>query len=412
MLNDLWARMYRAFNPLAPVSTEEAERLYAPRPGRIAERLGSAIRREEGTKGLLAGQRGSGKTMELRHLAHLMGESHLVCWLDVESRLDIFSVEHLEVLVAAVAVMYATAGKGDQGPLDQIGGILTRLGGGLEISGGKLLEMAGLPQFKLGIHWDPRRRIEAEPAIADVLAETARAIEKVQEACERPVLWIVDGLDKMEPAQARRIFAESSLLTRFPCAAVYTVAFELFHSPELTAVRRYFTEAATLEVPLLSTSESLDHFDELARRRARQAGAPDDFIPQDVVVFLSAASGGVPGHFVQLVRLAASEQPAGGAQPPNLTMDLAQAAANRLASEMHGGLDQRLMEYLCRVWRPRPPLLPDDFPEGERERLLSNLYILHHVEPGQPPRGRFTVHPLLEPYLEEECPPLTPPQSR
>jgi len=122
---DIWTRVYRVFESLRPPPVEELERFYAERQVPIAHEIAEAIRMSQGdVKVVLTGQKGSGKTTELMWVAQKLKEEFFPVWLDVESRLNIFNVNHLEVLIGATATMFKTAEeKGitlDKTPLDRI----------------------------------------------------------------------------------------------------------------------------------------------------------------------------------------------------------------------------------------------------------------------------------------------------
>lgn len=164
---DIWTRIYRIFEPLRPPPEGTLERFYVERQLPIADHIVEAIQMSQGdVKVVLTGQMGSGKTTELRWAAQKLEQEFLPVWLDVQSHLDIFNVNHLEILIAATATMYKTVeDKGitlNTAPLDRITETINKVTRKrnliLDLSTPKLLEMVG-GSFKLGLNWETARDI-------------------------------------------------------------------------------------------------------------------------------------------------------------------------------------------------------------------------------------------------------------
>lgn len=196
---DIWTRVYRVFEPLRSPPVEELERFYAERQVPIAHEIVEAIRMSQGdVKVVLTGQKGSGKTTELMWVAQKLKEEFFPVWLDVENRLDIFNVNHLEVLIGATATMFKTTEeKGitlDKTPLDRITETINKVtrkrGLSLELSTPKLLEMVG-GTFKRGLNWETAREINVEPEVGDILASISESIAHLQETTGYLPLWLL-----------------------------------------------------------------------------------------------------------------------------------------------------------------------------------------------------------------------------
>ncbi|MBI4482265.1 MAG: hypothetical protein HY652_05170 [Acidobacteria bacterium] len=417
-MTDVWTRVYRVFDPLRP-PVGELERFYADRPVSIADQIAEAIRMSHGDiKLVLTGQKGSGKTTELIRVVGALKDEFFPVWLDVESRLNILNVNHLEILIGATAMMYKTADeKGivlDRGPLDRITETINKVtrkrGASLDLSTPKLLEMA-VGALKLGLSWETVREINVEPEVSDILASISESIACLQERTGYLPLWIVDGLDKVEFEIAKRIFAESSLLAQPPCSVIYTVPFALFHSPQFHVATGFFSATASREVPNVllftrdegaSVKEGYDFFQELVNKRL-EMGQAEGFIESQALKWLIHKSGGVVRELIYLVQEA--DQEARHRRIERIDATCAQRAIERYKRQKIKGLDSKWLSFLCRVYKEKPTLLPSEgISEDIRSELQAALYILYYEDGGQ----WYWTHPVLEDFLKEQCPKENP----
>ncbi|MBI3988399.1 MAG: hypothetical protein HY347_02150 [candidate division NC10 bacterium] len=411
---DIWTRVYRAFDPLMPLKEADLETLYAERNVSIASDISDSIRMSESAvKVVLTGQRGSGKTTELRRVTRELKDEFFPAWLDVESRLDLFNINHLEVLIGTTVTMYKTAEeKGitlDTASLDRITETIQKVTRkrnlSIDLSAPKLLEMA-VGTFKLGLNWETAKDINVEPEVSDILAHISESVAQIQATTGYLPLWIVDGLDKVEFDMAKKIFAESSLLARPPCPIIYTVPFALSHSPQFEIVKTVFSGDVCRELPnvLLFTREGervedgFRFFEDLVAKRL-QAAQAEGFIESQALRALIQKSGGVVRELIYLVRYGVQEAKRRKIERIDLVSAL--AAIDRFKKEKVRGLDSERLTLLCQIYRDRPQVLPSEgIREEVRSELQATLYILYYEDGGQ----WYWTHPVLEDFLEAQCP--------
>ncbi|MBN1352841.1 hypothetical protein JXJ21_25860 [candidate division KSB1 bacterium] len=364
-------------------------------------------------KAVVTGQPGSGKSTELSRIAQILEHEFFIVWLNVDSQLDIFSVNHLEVLIAAFASMYKIAHRLGltitKKPLEKVvetvNKVTSKKGFALDLTTPKLLDMAGIT-FKFGLNWETVREINVEPEISDLLAYIDDGIEALKDQTGYCPLWIIDGLDKVEYNMARYIFAESRLLAYPSCIILYTVPFALFHSPHFQRIRNYFSGTASRELPNIlpdngevpgDTSERRSFFEQLTENRlvsARAAG----FIENQALKLMIGKCGGIIREFIYLVQYATQE--ARRMKLKKIDSTLALRAIERMKREKMRGLTQERVNLLCKLYHDRPKVLPgDSTSEKILFELLQNLYILYY-ENGE---SWYWTHPILNDFFEQEC---------
>lgn len=179
----------------------------------------------------------------------------------------------------------------------------------------------------------------------------------------RPVLLIIDGLDRItDAAQARALFVESTLLSRLPCNVVITGPFALRHRPDLSQVRGFRPRVLVNEPVLLKSNplahgEGTEFFVELFRKRARELGAADALTAAQLRR-LAYYSGGRAREFVALVRLVAGKVVLAKADiAADPMLDAALDERRRLREQ---GLNELHVELLKRVANSKDRLLPND----------------------------------------------------
>jgi len=407
--------LYQIFNPLKPLRGEDLEYLYVPRKTPIASNFSETIRMSGGDiKAVITGQPGSGKSTELSKVAQLLERDFFIVQLDAEARLDIFNVNHLEVLIGAVATMYKTAEDKsihiNQRPLGKITETLNRVtkkrGFSLGLEASKLLQMVGIT-FKFGLDWEKVQEISIEPEISDILSYIDESINEVKEATGYLPLWIIDGLDKIEFDMAKRIFAESQLLVYPNCPIIYSSPFALFHSPNFQRVRNYFSSTASYEIPNIALFErktgksikrNYEFFYRIIDARLKKIGIKrKGFIENKALDLFIKSCGGVVREFIYLIQYAIQELKQ--RKENKIDVNIANSVIERVRKEKIRGLTKERLDILCQIYRERPSVLPSEIREGLHFELLQNLYILYY-ENKEP---WYFIHPILESFIKTQC---------
>lgn len=435
-VRETWKRVLNAFDPRQAPWDKEAAQWYVERSdrplNRLAERLVSS---SFPVKAIVTGHRGSGKSWALAHLARnpQIADQFLVVWLDVERSTDIFNVNHVEVLflmgLAAfkaaqnlgfqpnrkylealvdsltTLVRQETSNEGFRINLDEVLGAVIAIGLGVAAAGagpvgaavagmGALLK--GLP-ITLGLSSETVRRIEVRPRIAEIVNRLNDLLEEIRRTASRPLLMIVDGLDKIELEQARVVFAESRILQEPACHILYTAPILLYYSPDLASARQLF---ATYEFPNVrlfhqGNQEQRDKqgygfLREVVQTRLRKLGLdPDEVVKPEALDELVAMSGGVVRELILMMQEAAAEVLANGLDCVDLAV--ARRVIYWLRRQYAAGLSLPYLEELRKVHETGRPTGTEIC-----DKLLQNLYILSYANDDL----WYAVHPNVLPLLE------------
>lgn len=174
--------------------------------------------------------------------------------------------------------------------------------------------------WKIGLQGG-KRRGDQEGEVRAVLNAVNRLIASLHESYDRPLLLIVDGLDRItESEQIKALFVDSTLLGELDCDQLLTVPLQLMRRQGLHVDR--FELSDLYNIPVLDRHNprqpgpGISFFRDLVDRRVafvrRQLAAdgitgPTEPLPPPIVDRLAYYSGGVARDFVHLVRDAAFE---------------------------------------------------------------------------------------------------------
>ena len=432
--NEMWAAVYNAFDPQQTPWEERAEEFYVERHDRPLERLRMGLADSAlPLKAIIPGHRGAGKSWALAHLARALAGRFFIVWLDVEKSTDIFNVNHVEVLFLMGVAAFRTAEQAglrpDRAPLERLVESLETLvreetsREGFRINLDRVLEgvatvglgataagagpvgaavagaaalLRALP-FTLGISGEVVRRLEVKPRITEILGRLNDLLDEVRHWAERPLLLLVDGLDKVELAQAREVFAESRVLYEPACHVVYTVPLLLYYSPHLASARQLFAVHEFPNVRLFPRRQYDKRVEEgyalmrrVVEKRLRALGLePEEVITPEALDRLIGMSGGVMRELIHLMRDASLQVRMDGKE----RIDEAVAAESiyRLRRQYAAGLSLPYYEELKRVHETGKPTGTEICDE-----LLRNLYILGYSND----ELWYAIHPNVLPLIE------------
>jgi hypothetical protein len=421
-----WAKFYNLFNPM--------EKLEGERLSLFVERLGSKTKHtvatlrfsEDYEKVLLVGQRGSGKSTELRYLSSELGDDFFRVIIDIEEMTDIFTVNHVEILYIIGVSVFAAAKAQGFNPDEKR---LLNLGQGLEtlvreqtedksfkldlpnimetltkaaaavVPGSAMISVAPIFKgMKLGLGVDKKevRRIEIKPQITKIGESLNELIADVVAVTRRKLFVVVDGLDRVEYSQARAIFAESKILTMPNCKMIYVVPAQLYHSPKMSLTRQHFHKEVMLPNIKLHAQNSKDPFEpgyEVMRKitQERLEEAELDYttlFEPGVLDRLIKNSGGLLREFIRLVREAGL----------NASIDNAAAISETHAHDAIAEIRRHYMAGLSEESvRELEFLERSGLPSGNEvsNNLLQNLYILTQSNDDL----WYEIHPVLADYI-------------
>lgn len=433
MDNDTWQRVYLLFDPMRRLQGETLKYFVSRNPEqlqRIATELDFA---DDNHQSLFVGQRGSGKSSELRKLAEIVDDKFLTVVIDVDELTDLFNVNHVEVLYLMGVSIYGAAAvrKYDLNEdllrdliesiqtlvreqteqknftidlptlLKAIAtGTATAAGGAVGIFVTTAVKIFEGIKFSLGVSDKVVRKLEIKPQIAGIVKSLNNIIQEVQSKSGKRLLVIVDGLDRVEFEQARSVFAESEVLSQPHCHLIYVIPSHLYYSPHLSLAKQIFQNVNLLPNIKLHPkgNEAMRYepgykmMEEVVDERLKGTGVTrQDLFSEDALNLLIKMSGGLMREFIRLVRSTVLNAVTGKADRGEL--DSAEASVSAMQRDYMAGITDPLVDELISLTETG---LPSGTPEGDM--LLQNLYILCQSNK----ELWYEVHPILSPFIQNE----------
>lgn len=429
-LREFWRPILDIFDPFSYLWGNQIDSLFVERPDSPYLRIQSILISDLPQKILVTGQTGCGKTSEMAKLAREAEKDFFVIWLDVRRSLDMFNVSHVEIIFAIGAAVYYVARekkikiseklidslveslstvvrevtrkddfKLDAGTIlkNLATGILTRVGVPM-----MSLEPLSAP-FSLGLGEATISRQEVKPKISEILKQVNEIIKETREKAKKPLLLIVDGLDRIEIDQAKLIFAQSYLLVQLPGNVIYTAPALLYYSPYLQSARALFK---TIEFPNVKLRERANESKglceegreimmEVIRKRCSYAhpnSTMDETIAPDAAELLVEMSGGVMRELIQLFHEAVLTALLNKSK--RIDRGIAEKAVSAIRRKYAAGL----REPSTQVEVLRKVLSSHQIPEGDvGDQLLQNLYVLGYINDDI----WYDVHPIVKPLISK-----------
>lgn len=433
-----WRALYNLFDPIKKLDGDQL-RLFVARDPRQLEKAQNDFRLSDSPlHALLVGQRGTGKSSELRYLAEQLKDDFLTVVIDVDELTDLFNVNHVEVLYLIGASVFASARlKGLSLPdalLEDLGRsiqtlinthteakdfavpvkeILAAIGTAVataaagSLAAGVFVTAASIfkeLKFNLGVSDSAVRKIEVKPRITEISRAIERIVEATERAAGRKLLLIVDGLDRVDFDQARQIFAESGVLNEPTCHIVYVIPAHLYYSPYLNQAKQIFSTVYPLPNVKLHARSGAEHapgyalLREVVRKRLAEPKvhlAVDEVFAPEALKMLIENSGGMLREFIRLLQNAVREAILSNGR---VELQHAKAAVDALRREYIAGVTPPLLAELVHV-------LEKNMPSGSPQSAvaLQNQYILSQTN------GDiwYEVHPVIASYVNAEWMPKT-----
>lgn len=412
-----WRGLSRAFDPYYAIPVEHVEALYAPRYKSPSERLSERIRSEERPeqlKVLLCGARGSGKSTELARLAEVLFLEWAPLRLDLAAVLPPGSATLPIAVHIGAAALRALHDRKDPGaPLAVQGAGWTRAGaifsGALQALGlgaeglAKLLEAApAISKLILPPSVEAAMPAEALPSLAAGAGAAARAadsqlrarmnaaraavsgplgeyvsVDKMDDAQrvldgvngileelkaheQRPVLVLVEGLDKLQQlSDVQLAVSQPEFLEQIQAPLVMTGPMQLRSSPHFSRLPGTLRPEPLSNVPILSppftqptpnpagVREMVDIF----VRRRRHFHVDENIISERLLDRAALMSSGTPREFLTLLDLAKLEA-------------ISARRRNIAEADLEGALKQRRQELTGAFTSERVRILYDVLTSG------------------------------------------------
>ncbi|MGE0683294.1 MAG: hypothetical protein AB7P69_20645 [Candidatus Binatia bacterium] len=279
--------------------------------------------------------------------------------------------------------------------------------GAFALGANKVLKAARL---ELNVRDEHVKTLELPPNRAGVLGALNNIIEDVQEKAKKPLLVIIDGLDKVSFARARLLFVDSALLAEPTCALVYSAPIEFAHRPEGGQMLNFFSQHTTLRNPSVqkkplteknwkakreSNDDGIAVMQKiLVKRLAAHGKSTDDIITPDAAHLLARTSGGIIREFVRYLHDAATF--AQLRETFHIDMEIAQNAVNqqRQVKELQLGT---LHREVLRAVLQKGQLSGKQSDMEVEEILLRSLSLLSYQDDHAD--AWFDAHPNVLPLL-------------
>jgi hypothetical protein len=436
---DFWQSIYNAFDPWErlwgkKLDTFFVEREHSPlRPLTAQFRPGRDVQ-----KTLLVGHRGSGKSSELLKLVSNIGQNFFTVWFDANLNLNIFTANQVELLFLLGVAVYRIAKQEELNPNRENFDLLTDCLQTLVreqtrrtdfvLDAGRLLTDVicfGLPAivgatagpaagagvaaltalarelaqetFSLGLMREEVARLEVEPRIWDIARAVNLIIADVERKAGKPVLLVVDGLDRLEPGPARDVFVNSQVLSFPNCRVIYVTPITLYYSPNFSQTKQQFAMAEFPNVKLSHRLNpdtpyptGLETMGKVVHRRVHALGyEPEHIISADALDLMARMSGGVMREMVSLMREAVVQADVMG--ETKVTLPAARAAVYKLRRQYAAGLREEHYHELQKFNVTHIPSRNEVCSD-----LLRNLYILSYTNE----ELWYDIHPNVRPLLE------------
>lgn len=411
------AEAFNAFDPRLPLEHAEHNPFYVARPP-AADKLLSDLQIETNpySKWLFTGHRGSGKSTELLRLAEKLAAQNFTVYYTVEDVLDMADLDYKDVLLTLGYALYSQA-RAQKVRLsrtlieDLIHWYSTTLSE-IESEVGadaQLEEKADFWFFKLMARFHSEAttrevvRRQVESRLLDLIARIEAIAEAIKQKTGKPVLVIVDGLDKlMDLAKGKRMYYEGgSNLLQPRLRVVYTVPLALFYTSEFGQVRASFDDSYHT-LPNINVNQRDGQPDAEGRRilgEMLHRRVSPDLVTTHAISRLAELSGGVVRELMALAREACSF--ARVRQAPTVEIEDVERAAGRLRGVFAGMLTDR---HYRELWRIHNDPLHRYANSETAQELVHNLSLLEYSN-GE---SWWDVHPVVLPLLEERRDGLDP----
>ncbi len=271
---------------------------------------------------LFAGQRGSGKSTELAKLETLLERQYYVVRFSLADYFDVADLDFVDLLVS-IPIAIGERLKQDkfrlggsvQKLLDSLWnfGLTTEMvsesgrteGGNVEISLGSVL--GTLLGLKAQLKTESNTRNQVRAGVRDKISNLFEGIrilvhEAQGLAQDRPLLVIIEGTDKTDLEQSRKLFYEhGSNLSSVPVSVIYTIPIAFITDRNFNQTRNFFDDTHVLRNFKLrkrnqeNIPENHQRIAEILKRRI-----DEKLISSEAIDQLVSFSGGVPRNLLRL----------------------------------------------------------------------------------------------------------------
>lgn len=424
---EFWIQLQKVFNPKEVLAGQRGESFYCEREDSPLDFMRLDFHKDLPPSIIFfTGHRGSGKSSALIRLLKHFKEDYFVVYFDIEHNLDKEKVNQIDLLYLLGATVFQTAINEGLNPdsthLRELAEAIytvtyetkqkakdealnvVELVKGLFVFGARLLgaelgeklaeALLNPCSFTSGVSEEVARKREIEPRVQHIIDDINLIIADVNRLAEKPVLIVVDGLDKLRrPEQAELIFVESRALRGPVCRIIYTVPMLLFNSPTFRAAQEgckaYFLPNVKLYEKISDHQRYERGYKTLRevvtkRLQSLNLSLEEVFEPEglDLLIY---KSGGLMRWFIELIQDACKIAQLRGLD--RVEHHAVQKAIDDFAFQLTGSLPMNMIKELQQVRREKRP---SGSPESQE--LLQGLLIVAYRDGGI---TWFDAHPLI-----------------
>ncbi len=398
---------FRYLNPQNPLDEPaQLKRWFCERHGSPRGELAARLRaqgKDGADKYLFSGHRGSGKSTELSKLAEEVGGEFFIVRFSAARDLDLRDLEAsdlvLEMLSRMVEAGHKLLPKRVLKQVEDLTATVTR-----EVVVERVTAATGGAGLDLGIVELGARigkeavtretvRKEVRPRLTEFLDTAALVASHMRCKSKKPVLLVVEDLDKLDPAPAADLFFQhgSSLMVS-GFSVIYTFPIALRRHRDFQQIERMFSEGLVLPnfpVRKRGGGRNEQAIEDLARILRVRVG--EGLLPDEPARELAWLSGGLVLDLVRLARTACIAAMEAGKRSAG--MDEVERVKARGIEEFDVVLTREQRALLAQVHAAQAL---GDNDEAHRE-LLHNLAALEYGD--EQPLRYYDVHPLAEPLI-------------
>lgn len=299
----------------------------------LRARIQQTLEEENDSRILVYGHGGSGKSTELAKLVADLGSAYFPVRFSIRDEMNPVAVQAEDILLVITERLLQAAqdaqlnvSEASLKPVrDYFATVTTetkdtsdatlKLATEAKASTGFLIPMVKLlasikSEVKLNTHRAETVVAQLRKRPADLLAQINLVLNAVRHALPagRRLLLLVEDLDKLDIASARRVFIENSnLLTGIVADIIYTIPIFTFHSPEANVLRSSFRAFGLPMIKTLGRDKDQTRAPGFETVRAIvHARVDPKAIEADALDLLITQTGGVLQHVFEVLRDAAS----------------------------------------------------------------------------------------------------------
>jgi energy-coupling factor transporter ATP-binding protein EcfA2 len=419
----IFQQAYQDFDLFPLIEPEDIEKFRVDYGREVLVRLRQEVNAStKAQKFVFAGHRGCGKSTLLKRFAVEMQPQHFVVFFSIADLIEPSAVTHRNVLYAIALQLLSTATQQQVPVADDIKESLlgwmttthkqkaeqtTKSEMGLGID--KLLNLATLKFQKEQAFRDEIEQVY-EKKVADLVGKADRIAAAIETTTKKPVLVVIDDLDKMDLDLVESIYRNNvkvlfsprfRIVFTIPVSAIQepqvmgALTSEGIVRPQLFAVAKFFTKQDSHNPQAEPIAKTVQTFLEVLTKRI-----PAKQIEPDAARKMVLKSGGVMRELVRIARECCTECMVQLELEPDcadLTIndEILTAALRNLRNDFARQIGTDLFPVLVQVYQT---LKSKDMDSNAFVKLLHGLMVLEY----QNDELWYNVHPIVVDLLQRE----------